>query len=453
MESALANLEAAMQSLQEAKSSLTYDSSAGTITTTNQLDAGNNGAGTVGNDAGDLSTQADGPGYSPMDGPMTGSGSTMVPDLDVVGADPDTVGIDTNGPTDTVQSNEPEGMGEEHGIDGWWSQELEGNPDNAGVDFNAPGNTSYGEQSWGDPNDSDDDDGIAIELYENELFDYEDSVFTVGGTTETPIGDIGGEIDVLGYEVEAGVSVVYQDGEFTAGATAEASAYLIQAEATGDFGPLSIGVDGMIGAEATADVGLEFDWEEAEIELGAEIGFTAGAEASANAELDLYYGAVEGTVTGIAGVSAEAHGNIELENWQLSYDLGASAALGLGLGFETEGAIDLHQIGTDAVAVGTAIGETAVDVGTAIGETAVNVGNAIGETASNVGTSISNTATDIGNATAEVFEDVVEFGEDAIDVAGEALDAGLDAGGELIEDVGETLEDITNAVGGIIGGF
>lgn len=432
MDSALANLNAAMQSLQQAKSYLTYDSSTGTITATNQLDAANNGADIVGNDAGDLTTpvtpQVDNPGYSPMDVPITVGES-------------DTVGADTNGPADTVPAGtqEPVGMGEEHGIDGWWGQDLEGNPDNAGVDFNADGNTSYGEQSWGDPNDSDDDDGIAIELYENELFDYEDSVYTIGGTTETPIGDIGGEIDVLGYEVEAGVSVVYQDGEFTAGATAEASAYLIQAEATGDFGPLSIGVDGMIGAEATADVGLEFDWEEAEIELGAEVGFTAGAEASANAELDLHYGAVEGTVTGIAGVSAEAHGNIELENWQLSYDLGASAALGLGLGFETEGSIDLHQIGTDAVAVGTAIGETAVDVGTAIGETAVNVG-----------TSIGNAATDLGNATAEVFEDVVEFGEDAINVAGDAIDATIDAGGDLIEDAGESLEDLTEAVGGIV---
>jgi len=427
MDSALAHLESAMQSLQEAKSHLSIDAGTGTISVNNQIGAGGNTA-TGGTTSG---PQVNGPSYEPMDGPMTGSGSTAAPSGD--GTTPNTT---------TPSGSGSEGMGEEHGIDGWWGQDLEGNPDNAGVDFSADGNTSHWEDSWGDPNDSDDDDGIAIELYENELFDYEDSVFTVGGTTDTPIGEIGGEIDVLGYEVEAGVSVVYQDGEVTVGATAEASAYLIQAEATGDFGPLSIGVDGMVGAEATADVGLEFDWQEAEVELGAEIGFMAGAEASANAEVDLYYGAVEGTVTGIAGVAAEAHGNLELENWQLSYDFGASAALGLGLGFETEGAIDFHQIGTDAIAVGTAVGNTAVDVGTAIGNTAVDFGTAVG-----------NTATSVGNATAEVFEDVVEFGEDAINIAGDTLDAGLDAGADMLDDSVETLGEITNAVGSIIAGF
>lgn len=158
--------------------------------------------------------------------------------------------------------------------------------------------------------------------------------FSVNGNAEASVGpggiDVNLSVDVSATLVEAGASATKTFEVEVAGEQLEITVDLSAEGVVGADGSLNldihIGTDGQVSINAGAE-GF----------AGARGSLTGGISVSHEGR-ELASGQVELSAT--AGVSGDAHANIELTSEGLSFDVGAEAAVGAGFGVDVSGNIN-----------------------------------------------------------------------------------------------------------------
>ncbi|WNG58755.1 transporter [Archangium gephyra] len=158
--------------------------------------------------------------------------------------------------------------------------------------------------------------------------------FKVDGNAEAKVGpggiDVNLSVDVSATAVEAGASATKTFTVDVAGEQIEITVDLSAEGVVGADGKLNldihIGTDGNVSIQAGAE-GF----------AGARGALTGGVTVSHEGR-ELASGSVE--LSGTAGVSGDAHANIELTGEGLTFDVGAEAAVGAGFGVDVNGSIN-----------------------------------------------------------------------------------------------------------------
>jgi hypothetical protein len=230
-----------------------------------------------------------------------------------------------------------------------------------------------------------------------------------------------GQVKLLGYEAGAGWGVYAnaRDLKFGAAASAEAQAYIVDAQGritkNWGWGQTQLDATARVGARAGANANVIVD------PLNGTVALKVGAEAFVGARAGVSLSQTVGPVGVHAGVQAQvgigANFNLDvgLRDGKFGFKLDVGAALGIGIRLQLGFDIDFKSIGKTVVEwgkkgweglknVGAKVAEGVQWLGDKIGEGAKKVGNAIADGAKAVGNAIAEGAKSVGNAIASVFK-------------------------------------------------
>ncbi|MCH1865405.1 putative T7SS-secreted protein [Nocardioides sp. CFH 31398] len=237
--------------------------------------------------------------------------------------------------------------------------------------------TPYGDAVDEDGDGRDDRTGLEVTMDLGSVETPTARVWGAEGSFENQVGDVtlsgDGEVNVLSANAGAGLEV----GTGGLAATANAGAYLAQAEGqvSAQYGYATVGAEGsaMVGAEAEGEVSVGTDG----VHAGGEVFAGARAEGALSGDV----GGVGGAVTGEAwaGVGASADLDVGM-NEDGSFTIGGHLGAALGVGGQLGGeiTIDPGEVVDTAEDLAEGIGDGAEEVGDAIGDAASSVGDALG---------------------------------------------------------------------------
>lgn len=231
-------------------------------------------------------------------------------------------------------------------------------------------------------------------------------------------------VDVhLQVDVEGNAASASADGKKTVDFTIAGQKY----SAT-----IDLGAKGVVGADGHINLDVHLGTGGVSIKASAD-GF-AGAKASLTGSIELEHDGeelAEGSVTlsASAGAGAKAHANVGLHGGTLSFDVGAEATVGLGLGVDVDGSINLHNVLDAVVDTGEALIKEGVKDGEQLVENGVDEAKHLAEEGVD---GVKDLATDVGH-------DLENLAKEGYDGAKNVID---DVGGELENLAGGALHGL-----------
>ena len=157
------------------------------------------------------------------------------------------------------------------------------------------------------------------------------------------------DANVLGYETGGSATLgIGRDG-INGQFSANAEAYLLNAEYEGNYGPVSAEAQVFAGAEASANVEANFNPLNGDANVDVGVDAFAGAKAEVEGGLEGQYGGASGNAGVTYGIGFEAGVDAGFEDGVVSaeVDLGATLGLGFDVGFEIE--VDVKETAKDLV--------------------------------------------------------------------------------------------------------
>lgn len=160
----------------------------------------------------------------------------------------------------------------------------------------------------------------------------------------TSLGDFG-EIDArvmdAGYKADG--KIVLDENRLTANARINAQAHLASFNIDADIAGFEVAVDGMLGAEGTADVDVNIDPMSGDAAIKVEAGAFAGLKSTGEIARD--FGAVDATARGgvTVGLGIEGNADIGFQNGVFKLDADANAAVLLGWNGGVSVEVDVNE--------------------------------------------------------------------------------------------------------------
>jgi len=176
--------------------------------------------------------------------------------------------------------------------------------------------------------------GVDIASTDIEALNHEGSV--VGGEWGSENNTL--KADVLGYETSGTAAAKMENGTFSAKATANAEAYVARASYEGTYGPADVKAEASVGANASGNVGAEFNPLKGDANLGVGAEAHLGGKAEVEGGIGNDYAGVGGNAGVTYGIGAEFNADVGIDDWKMSaeFDVGATLGLGVDLGIDIE---------------------------------------------------------------------------------------------------------------------